>query len=473
MKRRIIAATAALGIALVALPQSAHADDDFRSIIREEIKAYMDAQKAKDKEKKEAEKAKKEEEKKEKDKKDASTFKVYWKNGLRLDTKDKSVKLKIGGRIMFDAWVHSDNDYEDVTGIELEDGVEFRRLRLYNSGQIGKHVKYKAQIDFAADPGDEFSIKDAYIDLVNLKDCLGCGFPNIRFGHFKAPFSLEELTSSKYITFMERSLPNVFAPGRLSGVMLHESWLGDHLNVGVGAFAENTSDGEDGIFEADGWGLAARATYAIWWDCDCKCNRWQIGASAWSRQDIDELRFRQRPESHVTGYRPADTRDNPFDDIPVDSALHWGLETVFTYGPWSVQAEYITANLDSAAANDPSFTGWYAYVSYWLTGECRPLKKGTMGRVSPCCDFLDEDCCCKGGWELAARVSALDLTDGNVDGGEFMNFTFGVNWHLNPNTRIMWNAVLTDVDRGRDANGDTILVNESFLAFGMRVQVDW
>ena len=452
--------------ALVGWAPTAHADDDFRAIVREEIKAYMDAQRAKDAEKK----AEKKDEKK-----DDSTFKVYWKNGLRLDTKDKSVKLKIGGRIMFDGWAYSDNDYEDVTGVELLDGVEFRRLRLYNAGQIGKHVKFKAQIDFASagSTGDsnEISIKDAYIDLVNLKDCFGCGFPNIRFGHFKAPFSLEELTSSKYITFMERALPNAFAPGRLSGVMLHESWLGDQLNVGIGAFVEDTGDGEDGRWEQDGWGLAARVAWTPWYDCDCKCNRWQIGASAWSRHDLedDELRYRARPESHVTGYRPADTRTI----TGVDSALHWGVETVFTYGPWSIQAEYIVANLDAPTQNDPSFSGWYAYVSYWLTGECRPLKKSTLGRVSPCCDWLDEECCCKGGWEIAARVSTIDLTDANVDGGEFMDYTLGINWHLNPNARVMWNVVFTDVDRGREANGRAIAIGESFLAFGMRVQVDW
>ena len=464
---RRIAACAAVAVACVSWASPAHADDDFRSIVRQEVEAYMAAQKSA-----EAPKAEKSD--------DGNVFKVYWKNGLRLDTKDKHVKLKIGGRILFDGWAYSDNDYEDVTGVELLDGVEFRALRLYNAGQIGKHIKFKAQIDFAGagstGNSNEISLKDVYIDLVNLKDCFGCGFPNIKFGHFFAPFGLDAQTSSKYITFMERAAPTgVFSPGRLSGVALHESWLGDQLNVGFGAFVEDTKDGEDGSWEGDGWGLAARVAWTPWWDCDCKCNRWQIGASAWTRQDVGTLRYRARPDSHVTSYRPVDTRAGATGagDFAADSALHWGLETLFTYGPWSIQAEYFTANVDAPASGDPAFSGWYAFVSYWLSGECRPLKHGTPGRVSPCCDWLDEECCCKGGWELAVRADSIDLTDGGIDGGEMMNYTLGINWHLNPNMRIMWNVVLTDVDRGKNAANQTIAVNESFIAFGMRVQVDW
>lgn len=463
---RRTAACAAVIAACVSWASPAHADDDFRAIIREEIAAYMAGEKAA----KQAEKPAKEEKKAD----DGNVFKVYWKNGLRLDTKDKNVKLKIGGRIFFDGWVFSDDDYQAVTGQELSDGVEFRALRIYNSGQIGKHVKFKAQFDFA--PVDSFTLKDVYIELTNLADCIGCGAPDIRFGHFFAPYSLEAQTSSKYITFMERSAAtSVFAPSRLSGVALSQSWLGDQLQVSAGAFAEGTGSGGGGLFEEDGWSAAARVAWTPWWDCDCKCNRLQIGASVWSRHDMDTWRYRARPNVHVTGYRVVDSRVGTASagDFAADSALHWGLETLFTYGPWSIQAEYFAADVDSPMNDDPMFTGWYAYVSYWLTGECRPLKHGKPGRVSPCCNFLDEDCCCKGGWEIAARVDSVDLTDGAIDGGEAMSYTLGVNWHLNPNMRIMWNLLVADVDRGKNSGNVTIPINESFIAFGMRVQVDW
>jgi phosphate-selective porin OprO/OprP len=43
----------------------------------------------------------------------------------------------------------------------------------------------------------------------------------LRLGKFKMPFSLEELTSSNYIDFQERSFANALAPAKLTGAMLH------------------------------------------------------------------------------------------------------------------------------------------------------------------------------------------------------------------------------------------------------------
>ena len=42
-----------------------------------------------------------------------------------------------------------------------------------------------------------------------------------------------------------------------------------------------------------------------------------------------------------------------------------------------------------------------------------------------------------GAVELAARLSELDLSDGNIIGGEETNLTFGLNWDINQNVRCM------------------------------------
>ena len=107
-------------------------------------------------------------------------FRVYWKNGIRMDSGD--VKLKIGGRVMVDFGFFGDDDLEDPpTNTDLEDGVEFRRLRMYFAGQLNKHVGFKAQLDFA--DGD-VAYRDVYIDFNHLRECWGCGVPNARVGHF-------------------------------------------------------------------------------------------------------------------------------------------------------------------------------------------------------------------------------------------------------------------------------------------------
>lgn len=139
-------------------------------------------------------------------------FTVRWKNGLRIQSPDGSVKLKIGGRIMNDwGFFSADDAVESAVG-DLENGTEFRRSRLFVSGRLNEHYDFKAQYDFADDPGPEF--KDVYVGLVSVE-----GVPDMRAGHFKEPFGLDELTSSKYGMFMERSLTAEFAPSRNTGLL--------------------------------------------------------------------------------------------------------------------------------------------------------------------------------------------------------------------------------------------------------------
>ena len=137
-----------------------------------------------------------------------------WKNGLRFETGDGKFKFKLGGRIMNDwGWFDEDNDILRNIGDQV-DGTEFRRARLYIAGEIYNNIGFKAQYDFASSGRPDF--KDVYLELKKIP-VLG----NFKVGHFKEPYSLENLTSSKYITFMERSLNNAFSPSRNTGFMLH------------------------------------------------------------------------------------------------------------------------------------------------------------------------------------------------------------------------------------------------------------
>ena len=210
----------------------------------------------------------------------------------------------------------------------------------------------------------------------------------------------------------------------------------------------------------------ARVAYTPWFDCDCKCNRWHIGASVTSRSDLSAVRFRARPGLHVTDERLVDTGTI----AGAEDFVGFGIDTALVYGPWSIQAEYFSVDVDSSLAGDPSFSGYYVAGSYWLTGECRNWKHANFGRVSPCCDFLDKDCTCKGAWEVAVRYDYLDLNDGAINGGEQSLITLGVNWHLTPNARIMANYIIGNVEGGGAVG---VAGDEDFSAFGMRFQVDW
>ena len=122
------------------------------------------------------------------------------------------MKIKLGGRIQADfATIDVDSDLSDAMDINDPtdpsriggdgEGVELRRTRLCVSGDLYDRIVFKSQFDFA---GGDVAIKDQYIGMKNIP-YLG----TVLVGHVKEPFSLEQLTSSKYLTFMERSLPSI------------------------------------------------------------------------------------------------------------------------------------------------------------------------------------------------------------------------------------------------------------------------
>jgi len=54
-----------------------------------------------------------------------------------------------------------------------------------------------------------------------------------------------------------------------------------------------------------------------------------------------------------------------------------------------------------------------------------------------------------GAWEIAFRLSAIDLNNQNVEGGKERDATLGVNWYLNQFLRITFNIVeVLEVDGG-------------------------
>ena len=370
---------------------------------------------------------------------DSKTLRPYWKDGLRLDSNDGSVELKIGGRIQNDwAYFVEDGDLERRRGVDFDDGTEFRRARLYISGTIYDDLEFVAQYDFA---GGDADFKDVYMGLKNVP-YVG----RVRVGQFKEPFSLEELTSSNYITFMERSLVNTFAPSRNVGVMAMNTMLDKRMTWAVGVFRQ-TDDFGNGSGGRD-YNVTGRLTGLPWYEEDGR-KLLHVGlAYTHQNYDDDEFRIRSRPESHLapnlvdTGTFPAE-----YGDLI-------GTEAALVYGPFSLQAEYVHSFIEGRThfVGDSTFCAASVQASYFLTGEHRPYSTSSAAfdRVRPKENFTPDGG--SGAWELAARYSYLDLNDGPVRGGRLDDFTLGVNWYLNPNARVMWNYVFANPSEGGDAN---------------------
>lgn len=374
----------------------------------------------------------------------ADEVKVSTKGGLEVESYDGESSFELGGRLMVDA------AFYDEDGNTLGDGTELRRARIEMEGTFQGDWGYELGVDVADGDAD---VKDAYLEY------LGFWPGKLKVGQFKEPFSLEELTSSRYITFMERALPNSIAPGRNIGIGYHG--YGEQWTAAAGVFGEAFDDDADAEGD-EGWGLTGRLTYSPLHE---DRRALHLGAAASWREPSDEklVDFDARPESHVTDVKYV----NSGDITDVDDMRKYGLEAAWVQGPYSLQSEYMRADLSRGAGfGDVAMDGWYLYGSWFLTGESRDYKskKGAFGRVKPRGK--------QGAWELAARYSVLDLNDGTITGGKEQNTTLGVNWYINPQLRLMANYIRVDNDSNADDDGD-VSGNDDPNIVQMRMQADF
>ena len=166
-------------------------------------------------------------------------FSIKWDNGFKVQSANKQFVLKFGGRIMLDHafFSHNNEMNQNYGSLEVTSGTEFRRARLYFSGVVYKNVEFKLQVDFA---GGITTFKDAYIGVRNIH-----GIGTVRIGNVKEPFRLEALTSSKYITFMERSLSISVSQERNNGILLFNDFANKRLAAQIGFFRNSDAVGNN------------------------------------------------------------------------------------------------------------------------------------------------------------------------------------------------------------------------------------
>jgi phosphate-selective porin OprO and OprP len=134
--------------------------------------------------------------------------------------------------------------------------------------------------------------------------------------------------------------------------------------------------------------------------------------------------------------------------LDVEQYTIGGLEFAMQWDALSWQSEYQWTEVDRKTTTDLSFDGYYSQIAYTLTGEARPYRidRGIFEGIRPDRNFD------KGGWgafELAFRLSGIDLTNENINGGKERDATIGLNWYLNQFLRITFNVVdVIEVDGG-------------------------
>ena len=415
--------------------------------------------------------------------------------GKLVDANDKKKKddaekpsLVFSGQVQADeVWFGQDAASRADVG-DLQDGVQFRRLRIGARGTSFEVLEYSLGVDFAL--ANQPSFLDNYVEWKQLP-----WLQNIRAGHYFEPFSLERVTQNRNNTFMERSLVDTIAPARNMGVMTYGNTENELATWAIGTFRTNSDNTGNDTFDS-GQALTMRGTWLPWWDEPSDGRFYMHLGAAYSYRKAfqDQVRFRNTPE--IRKQQPASNfgpvgppspsnyingAPGPFAPIFVDTgnikADHFQLfdpEFALILGPLSLQSEYAFAFVDQPSGEPLFFNAYMAQVSYFLTGEHRPYdrKQGIHKRLEPFEDFFRVRTKSQGvqtglgAWEVAARFSNIVLNDKNVQGNNLTDFTIGLNWYLNPYTRWKFNYIRAFLEDERKGNSLTD-------AYGMRIDFDF
>ena len=187
---------------------------------------------------------------------------------------------------------------------DAQDYFDFRRMYLSVEGEGYGIYEYKFEVDLAPalgvrNSGDTGSINIGEVQLKDvywgIKEVPVLG--TVLVGHFKAPMSLEELTSSRYITFMERSSPNIFVPARELGSAAYNRNAAETMTWGYGMFVDNLDEiAKERESDNQGATFAARATWLPYYD-DPSEGRYLLHTGVSYRYTNDQdnrLQFRAR-----------------------------------------------------------------------------------------------------------------------------------------------------------------------------------
>lgn len=373
-----------------------------------------------------------------------------------IKSADGQFEIKARGRLFVDGGLVEDDDEAFDTR-----ATELRAARLGVEGTAWRDFEFLFEIDFE---DDEVDITDAYIDYAG--EAIDPAF--VRVGQFKTPNSLEEQTSNRFTTFMERAaFTDAFELDRRVGLGVGAG--ADDWSLVAGLFGQNTSE----VGEDEGYAAAARGTYAFRFGEDRFLH---LGGSARYRDldndpDDDTVAYRQRPFFNFTDSFSSDTGD--IADAKGDTLL--GGEAALVLGSFSLQAEAAHTWLARDGGDDADgLWGGYVGASWFLTGETRAYtgEEGRFDRVRVANPIQEDGG--TGALELAMRLDYLDLNgdDLGIDAGEQVSYVAGVNWYANDHVRLMLNGALTRVEDGEDGGGIEGSSNTIYGA-GVRAQVDF
>jgi phosphate-selective porin OprO/OprP len=268
--------------------------------------------------------------------------------------------LTIGARVQFRWTLDDREDFNADTagdGLDRDDGpfsqFDVPRLRMTLSGGAFKPwLRYLFQFDFSRTGGEGGSrIKDAIIEFRPV----GRHY-RIAAGQFKAPFGLQQLTSSGRLQFVDRAITDAkFNPGRDMGVMLSGTAAARKVGYDVG------------LFNGSGESVRQNTKAHLW---VARAYLQPFGAYAYSESAVDadekpvlHLGVAARGGKQIRGR----TATGVVEDADDQSA--YGLEVAFKAPRFYSTAEYFLMKDEQhvpVAGRDIDSRGFHAQAGYMI-----------------------------------------------------------------------------------------------------------
>lgn len=384
----------------------------------------------------------------------------YMDGKFGLRSGDGAFGLDIGGGIVFDLRLFEPDGLQDNT-------FDLELVRLNFSGHVFDDWYFKIQPEFYTSGS---ALKDAYIQTTLGTIAGGTGNEyfdgmKLRFGQFKMPFSMGELESAYKIDMINRPLiVNYLAPGRDIGFQVSNTVMDGALE-----YALAISNGTNWSNSSDEFWYWARAVAAPFCgDDDSMFKNLHFGVNFGTSWDnpgsTPSLASYGGGPYGIPGMSADSTAyfSGTYPSVVVDGRqLLWGLELLWWWQQWCVKAEFMHANQEVNEApsgymfpvsgytysygpsDEVTTTGCYVQVAYMITGQdwSEAPSEGLEGVFR--FDWVEVD------W------------GGDVDNGDIMAFSLGLNYYFNKNVRAMVNYVATDFgdDSLRPSESDGVIRN--------------
>jgi phosphate-selective porin OprO/OprP len=381
----------------------------------------------------------------------------------------KRPSIEVPGLFTVDLRVKSQTDFRGFPiepGTDDKDVFDLHRARLGVEGTIVKRFDYQVERELH-DTTQPW--RDVYVNARVVRSL------EVRAGHFKIPFGLDQLTSSMALDFNYRSLAGTYlAPGRDVGLMAHGRVLGDRVRYQTGIFrrgGDNVRASELSDAQADRT-LAGRLLFKPW--DSSKSHR--------------ALRTLTAGIAFTKGQLPAGANSLRGKTVPGDAFFEHlyvngtrqriGTELQWRPGAFGFQGEVMRARdqrigqgIDNENLPDAIAHGWYVSSTWLITGE-RKKDSVEPARPFPTHGF--------GAIEVAGRVEQLRMSSGrNSVATKFVSprsswiaprvdnvWTTGVNWYWNDYFKLQANLIREE----RTLNGSALAGQEHLWSRTLRLQ---